>query len=206
MYHVLCKWTSTDELSRSEMSCTVFQNTARRQRTQFTAVTEMQVAFNGRKWLWLVLMYYFRICLEGIRRATENLFSVAFLPKIKTGAPHMRQNVPFFKCYTSLSMPVFFLSSLSEVWRYKSSGMLRCIDWYTRMVIFLSKSRNFSLVLDLTLKMKTLRFFETSVTVYQSTRRNNPEDFFGFGITTLWEVPVPHDFFSPPCTCAASCS
>jgi hypothetical protein len=45
----LCKRTSTDELSRSEMSCIVFQNTARRQRTQFTAVTEVQVAFNVRK-------------------------------------------------------------------------------------------------------------------------------------------------------------
>jgi hypothetical protein len=70
----ICQWTSTHELNRSEMSCTLFQNTARRRRTEFMAVTEMQVTFNGRKWLLLVLMYYFRICLEGIRSTTENLF------------------------------------------------------------------------------------------------------------------------------------
>jgi hypothetical protein len=59
------------------------------------------------------------------------------------------------------------LFSQRYFWRVKPSEILHRVDW--RAVTFISAD-------CLTLKMKSLRSVETSVTVYHSKRRNIPED------------------------------
>jgi hypothetical protein len=74
-------------------------------------------------------------------------------------------------------------------WRFKYSEILYFIDWSVvnqRFVGFLwlhlkVKQSKKNTDLNLNLKTKSLRFFELSVTVRQSTLHNNPEE-----LKTLW--------------------